>query len=170
MTPSPNPLRKALKPCPFCGAPAEYDSRRWHPTPSPLGTTGHAVYCSSMSCNAENGIHETEEDAIEAWNARSALAADDAAGGGTASEARAPDNRVIVRLTICGDSTGWQEKTCATSFAVLLPHSLDRFRQHRLIVGEAAKAISDYMADECLNALYPLPPAPAGADEKEDGR
>lgn len=59
-----------LRPCPFCGSPAEYDSRRWHPLPHPLGTTGHAVYCSSMSCNAENGIHDTEEEAIDAWNAR----------------------------------------------------------------------------------------------------
>lgn len=76
-----------------------------------------------------------------------------------------PDNRVIVRLTICGSHTGWQEKTCATSLAILLPHDLERWRQHRLIVGEATKAISDYMADECLTALYPLPAAPAGADE-----
>ncbi len=62
-------------PCPFCGAPAEYDSRRWEPLPSPLGSTGHAVYCSG--CNAENGLHETREEAFEAWNARAALSSPD---------------------------------------------------------------------------------------------
>lgn len=136
------------------------------PSPNPL----RKALADLLGAIDAGGMRDAMNQWLAVKRARSALAANDAAGGGTASEARAPDNRVIVRLTICGDSTGWQEKTCATSFAVLLPHSLDRFRQHRLIVGEAAKAISDYMADECLNALYPLPPAPAGADEKEDGR
>lgn len=61
-------------PCPFCGAPGEYDSQRWVPPVgfSKPGYTGHAVYCSSLECSVECGIHDTKEEAYAAWNRRPA--------------------------------------------------------------------------------------------------
>lgn len=59
-----------LKKCPFCGAPAEYDSQRWIASTARSGYTGHSVYCSSLDCNGENGTHDTMEEAVEAWNRR----------------------------------------------------------------------------------------------------
>lgn len=63
--------RADLLPCPFCGAPGEYDSRRWQPgAQGGPGYVGNAVYCSSMDCQADTGIHDTEEEAMAAWNRR----------------------------------------------------------------------------------------------------
>lgn len=61
-----------LLPCPFCGFPAEYDSQRAAISVVSRGLPyhGHSVYCSSPDCDAENGIHETKEEAVTAWNRR----------------------------------------------------------------------------------------------------
>lgn len=59
-----------LLPCPFCGSPGEYDSQRAERITGFHTSTGHAVYCSSMECEASVGIHETVEEAIAAWNRR----------------------------------------------------------------------------------------------------
>ena len=69
-----------LRPCPFCGGNAEYDSKHY------CGKTdtgqrllsGHAVYCvdSVGGCIGNptfSAIYDTREEAFKAWNARASL-------------------------------------------------------------------------------------------------
>lgn len=67
-----------LLPCPFCGAPAEHDSRRWSGrrrgmNPGP-GVDGHAIYCSGECPVPSVGgvfLFDTYEEARAWWNKRS---------------------------------------------------------------------------------------------------
>ena len=70
-------MSEALKPCPFCGGAAEYDSHRY----DGRGVTrsdsfGHAVYCPQCMTASVGGcmLYETEEDAVTAWNTRTPAA------------------------------------------------------------------------------------------------
>ena len=51
-----------LRPCPFCGCPAEFD---------PL-SLGVGVYCTNEDCSVypETGYYKTQQEAIAAWNTR----------------------------------------------------------------------------------------------------
>ena len=56
-----------LKPCPFCGAEAEYDHacRKYN---------AWLVICKTEACQSRGNIYNDEEEAIAAWNTRTALA------------------------------------------------------------------------------------------------
>lgn len=75
------PDKAALLPCPFCGGPAEHDSGHYDGKTAPGSIKdhcGHAIYCADMSCigcPSFSTIYETEDEAIAAWNRRTALAA-----------------------------------------------------------------------------------------------
>lgn len=68
-----------LKPCPFCGGPAEHDSGHYIGQVSKTGLLlcGHAIYCADTGCIGcpVHSVVWTEEDggfeaAAEAWNTR----------------------------------------------------------------------------------------------------
>lgn len=49
-----------LKPCPFCGGEARIHFSVW----------GDSYYAKCCKCLAETKVHQTEAEAIEAWNRR----------------------------------------------------------------------------------------------------
>ena len=57
-----------LKPCPFCGEPDPtiYEDIE----PCGTGKYNVQIYCSNQNCSLDFGWHESEEEAIEAWNTR----------------------------------------------------------------------------------------------------
>jgi len=58
-------VKEQLKPCPFCGT-------KPHPITADLLTRPCFYYeCENKTCHAaEKGWHDTEQEAIDAWNAR----------------------------------------------------------------------------------------------------
>lgn len=66
-----------LLPCPFCGGEAEHNSWHWNGFAPASGNTnnGHAIYCANDSCAgcpSFSKVHETKDEAVEAWNTRPA--------------------------------------------------------------------------------------------------
>jgi hypothetical protein len=71
-----------LKPCPFCGAAAEYHTQDLRKRPfksDSIRVTHWTVYCPTVDCFCSltwdrddqcNFLFETQEEAAEAWNKR----------------------------------------------------------------------------------------------------
>lgn len=61
-----------LKPCPFCGGEAEekYIKRNLKYRLFYFRDITHFVYIHCKTCGCTSRVHETKENAIEAWNRR----------------------------------------------------------------------------------------------------
>lgn len=149
-TPSPAApsLRQALKPCPFCGddTPILHETD-WCEPPE------FSVHCAR--CSGSTGGSTDQTIAVTKWNARAALAADDAAGG-------------------------WRDISTAprNEDAEYLVHGAFGIVQARVHEGHLCAAWDlDILAEPFAKMWRPLPPAPTSekkqpkppTDAKEGG-
>ena len=149
-----------MKPCPFCGGDAEYDSDRWNGMRPVQTNCGHAIYCSKCPLPDVGGtpIFETKEEAVEYWNRRAPTPSADGASVVVPVD-------LVQRAVIALQEVG-QQAFAVDLLNTLRPHAQFPTRKGYAAVNEAfRRAESEKTILKQTIREMNTPPVPAGDAE-----